>query len=243
MTTAIRRSGKASRLHRGALRLRLALPWLGLAACVAFGAAGAARAATYKWVDEKGVIHYTDKAPPEQIEKATVLDKQARPVKQIDPPLSAEQRAAKEAEEARRAAVARAAEEAARKDRALLQSFTSEGEIELSKNRALATIDNQIQSTSAYIVQLNKRKVDADARRKALGDKPVPADLEREIANVDSELKKQEDLIASKKRESAQVTARYDADAVRWRELKAQSDAAALAAANATPARPPLTKK
>ena len=30
----------------------------------------AARAATYKWVDEKGVVHYTDKIPPEAVNKA-----------------------------------------------------------------------------------------------------------------------------------------------------------------------------
>ena len=51
-----------------------------------------ARAATYKWVDEKGVTHYTDKMPTEAAGKgSTVLDKQARPVKKIDPALTPEQ--------------------------------------------------------------------------------------------------------------------------------------------------------
>jgi len=41
-------------------------------------------AGTYKWTDEQGTIHYSDKAPPETPTKgATVLDKQARPVKRI----------------------------------------------------------------------------------------------------------------------------------------------------------------
>lgn len=209
----------------------------------ALAGTGDAHAATYKWVDEKGVVHYTDKLPTEQVNKAsTVLDKQARPLKQIDPPLTPEQRAAKEAEDERKRASAKLTDEAARKDRALLQSFTSESEIELSKKRALGTIENQIQSSTAYMAQLNKRKADAESRKKALGDKPVPADLERETAAVDSELRKQEELITAKRRESAQVIARYDADAVRWRELKAISDANAAAAGNAQPrSSPPAT--
>ena len=40
---------------------------------VAFGFAGAARGATYKWVDEKGVIHYTDKIPPEASDKGRTV--------------------------------------------------------------------------------------------------------------------------------------------------------------------------
>lgn len=211
--------------------LRIALPALALA--IILGVAGNARAATYKWVDEKGVVHYTDRIPPEQVNKSsTVLDKQARPVKQIDPPPTQEQRAAKEVEEERRKTTTKAMEEAARRDRALLQSFTSESEIELSKSRALSTIESQIISTQAYIVQLNKRKSDAEARKKALGDKPVPVELERELATIESELKKQDELIVVKKKEMAQVSAKYDADYVRWRELKAISDANAAATMN-----------
>ena len=211
--------------------LRLALPALALT--IFLGLPTPARAATYKWVDEKGVVHYTDKIPPEQVNKAsTVLDKQARPLQKIEPPPTPEQRAAKEAEEERRKTLNKAMEEAARRDRALLQSFTSESEIELSKNRALATLDNQVISTQAYLAQLGKRKAEVEGRKKALGDKPVPETLERELTTIDAEMKKQEELIVQKKRESAQVSAKYDADYVRWRELKAISDANAAASNN-----------
>jgi len=42
---------------------------LALAAAIAVGVP-VAFAATYKWVDEKGVVHYTDKLPPDQVDKA-----------------------------------------------------------------------------------------------------------------------------------------------------------------------------
>src|SRR5205823_3188528 len=64
-----------------------------------------ARAAptTYKWVDDKGVVHYTDKIPPEAINKANVqLDKQGVPIKRTEPAPTLEQRKAKADEEAQR---------------------------------------------------------------------------------------------------------------------------------------------
>ena len=51
----------------------------------------------YKWTDEKGVVHYTDKAPDAR--GGTVLDKQGRQVRTIEAPLTAEQARARQAEE------------------------------------------------------------------------------------------------------------------------------------------------
>lgn len=220
--------------------------WVGAAAAsvaIAFGLSGAARAATYKWVDEKGVVHYTDKIPTDAVNKgSTVLDKQARPVKRIDPALTPEQRRAREAEEEQKRIAAKAHEEVARRDRALVASYTTEAEIELAKSRALATIDGQLDSARAYSVQLDKRKVELDKRRQALGDQPIPAALERELEGNKSELAKTGALIDQKQKERAATVARYDADKVRWRELKAIAEANAAAtsahtAADATPAR------
>jgi hypothetical protein len=203
-----------------------------LVAAAALAFAGAALAETYKWVDEKGVVHYTDKMPPEQVNKAaTVLDKQARPIKQIEPPPTPAQRAARDAEEQRTLALAKEREAADRKDRALMQSFTSPEEIELSKSRAVATIDGQLQSAHAYIAQLGKRREEVEARRVSYGSKPVPESLEREIASIDVEVQKQNDLVIAHQQERAQTIARYDAFGVRWRALKAEADAKAAGGA------------
>jgi hypothetical protein len=173
---------------------------VGAAVCVQ------ARAATYKWVDEKGVTHYTDKMPAEAAGKgSTVLDKQARPVKKIDPALTPEQYRAREAEEERKRADARLSEETARRDRALTSSYTTEAEIELARTRQLATIDGQIDSAQAYSTSLRKRKDELD-KRKAV-DKQVPVALERELESTESELAKQLRLIEQKQAERTAVNA------------------------------------
>jgi len=217
------------------------MPLACLALAALFLLSPAVRAATYKWVDDQGVVHYSDKMPPEAINKGSVeLNKQGIPIKKNDPALTPEQRRAREAEDERARQEAKVREDIQRKDRALLQSFTTESEIDLSKKRALATIEGQVQSAQAYVVTLTKRKEETAGRVAALGDKPVPPSLEREVASVNEELEKQADLIATKRTEIVAVTARYDAAKQRWRELRTiaetESAAAAAPAAVAAPA-------
>ena len=185
-----------------------------------------ARAATYKWVDEKGVVHYTDKIPSEAVNKgSTMLDKQARPVKKIEPAATAEQLRAREVEEENRRLLAKANEEIARRDRALLSSYTTEGEIDLARSRALGTIDAQIDSSIAYTQSLTKRREDLEKQKAKYTNSVIPVALERELEGNDSELEKTAALIDQKRRERAAVVARYDADRGRWRELRSIADA------------------
>jgi flagellar biosynthesis chaperone FliJ len=229
------RSGQGARPGPAPAFAASVLAGLMLAATVL--SAPAVRATTYKWVDDQGVVHYTDKMPPEAINKGnTELNKQGVPIKKTEPALTPEQRRAKEAEDERAQQAAKVREEIARKDRALLQSYTTESEIELSKKRALGTIDAQMQSAQAYVTTLNKRKDEIQARIAALNGKPAPPNLEREVTSVNEELEKQADLITTKRKEIAVVTARYDADKQRWRELRQIAEAEAETA-NAAPAK------
>lgn len=191
-----------------------------LAAAAVLAGTSPARAATYKWVDEKGAVHYTDKLPPEAVDKASVeLNKQGIPVKKTEKSLTVEQRRAMAVEDERQREVAKQQEEVARRDRALLSSYTSEAEIDLARNRGLQTINSVISSTQAFSEQLNKRKADVEARKAELKGKPVPATLDRELESIDAELARQADLVAQKKRETTAIVAKYDADKQRWREL------------------------
>ena len=223
-------------------RAARAIVWLGVAVSVVL--APAVCAATYKWVDDQGVVHYSDKLPPEAINKGSVeLNKQGVPVKRNDPALTPEQRRVHDAEEERARQAARIREEIQRKDRALLQTYTNEAEIDLSKKRALGTIEGQMQSAQAFTVTLNKRKQEITTRIAAFGDKPKPASIDTELTNVNDEIAKQEDLIATKRKEVIAVTARYDADKRRWQELRTIAESEATAANNAGPTIPTATKK
>lgn len=223
---------------------RTKLGYLVLSAALAAGGT-LAHAATYKWVDEKGTVHYTDKIPPEAVEKSNVqLDKQGRAVKQTDAAPTAEQKRAKAEAEAREKQLAKERELVERRDRALLSTYTMESEIDLARRRALSTIDQQIQSSTAYSAQLSKRKDELVAKKAAAKGEPVPPVLERELVNLDTELARQADLVAAKQKEVLLVNVRYDADLKRWRELRAATEAQMNATANkAAPAKATTAQK
>jgi chromosome segregation ATPase len=203
---------------------------LALAVLVAATVAAPSRATTYKWVDEKGVVHYTDKIPADAVNKgSTVLDKQARPVKKIDPALTPEQVRAREADEEQRRVAARLAEEVARRDRALVASYTTESEIDLARTRSLQTIDAQIDSAQSYVASLRKRRDELEKRKAALAGQQAPVALERELEGTNEELAKQARLLELKQSERAAVITKYDADKLRWRELRAISEASEAA--------------
>ena len=210
-----------------------------VALCATIFVAGTATAAgLYTWTDDQGEVHYSDKAPPEMPTKgAAVLDKQGRQVKKIDPPLSPEAIKAKADEDERQRALAKARDDQARKDKALMQSYTSENEIDLARNRALTTIDTQIKSAQAYSTDLARRQKDIAKRKESYGSKPIPIELQRESEGVDAELSRQTILIRQKQEEQAMVTAKYDTIKQRWREILADQERARVAAAAAEAAK------
>jgi len=198
---------------------------------LALCAAGSASAATYKWVDDQGVVHYSDKVPPEAVSKgATVLDKQGRPTKKIEPAPTPEQIKAKAAAEEQQRELAKSLEAQARRDRAIMQSYTDEAEIDIARNRALATIDTQIKSAQGYSTELTRRQQELKRKKAGYGDKPVPIELERELNTVDVELSRQISLVKQKTEEIGAVNAKYDADKQRWREIKSDPQRSAAAA-------------
>jgi len=180
-----------------------------------------AAAGMYKWTDDKGVVHYSDQMPPEEVNKGTVLlDRQGRQVKKIEPAPTAAELKAKADEEELQKASARIREAKARKDLALLHSYSNEQEIDIARNRAISAIEGQIKSADTYSADLTRRKQEIEKQMAASAGKPVPFALENEVSTLTEELGRQTRLIAQKKDELATINARYDADKQRWRDIR-----------------------
>lgn len=187
---------------------------------------GPVQAKLYKWVDEKGVVHYTDTMPPDMVNKgSTELSKQGVQIKKTDPATSPENRRARETEEERLRQEAKDQQEAARRDRALLDSYTSEQDIDLAKNRSLKTVEQALQSAQAYIDQLTKRKDAILTKRADPKDKAPAGATERDLARIEDDLARQTELVVRKRAEMTTLIAKYDGDRERWRAAKARADA------------------
>ncbi len=199
-----------------------------MAVCVAMPAGAAS---LYKWTDDQGAVHYSDQLPADAMNKGSVVfDKQGRPIKKIDPALTPAQLKAKEAEDERLRATAKAQEDKARRDSALLHSYTSEEEIDFARSRALTAIESQLKSAEEYAGELSHRQLELQKQKEAFAGKALPQKLENELATIDEELARQAKVLAQRKADYAALSAKYDIDKQRYREIKAEYQKA-----NATP--------
>ena len=204
------------------------VPRLGLLALLLLGAAvmtftTKAHGALYKWTDERGIIHYSDKMPADAVNRASAeLNRDGLTVRKTEQARTVTPRAMprNDSEEQLARAAERAKLLAARRDRALLESYTSETEIDLARTRAVATIEGQIQSAEAFIAQMQKRRAELDAKQSTYSPRPVPDEIKREIESIDEEIARQMNYIKARQNESATVAARYESDKQRFRELR-----------------------
>jgi hypothetical protein len=156
---------------------------------------------TYRCTAKDGKKYYGSSVPP-QCTGVVVeqLSASGTVMKRIDPQASADERAKKEAEEVERRKQAALAKEQARRDQALLATYSSEKDVEDMRRRALE--DNQ------RLAEQIETKIAGLKERTAKGD-----------AAAGTELSMQENLLDSKKKEAQAINAKYDDDRKRYREL------------------------
>jgi len=164
----------------------------------------AAQAQSYRCVGSDGKKYYGSSVPPQCVGRPIEeLNNQGMVVKRQDAAATADERAKKEADEAdmkKRAAVAK---EQGRKDNALLASYTSEKDIEAARARALEGVQKQTAEVEERIAALKKRR-----------DTP-----NQDVKAIDVDLRAQEGLLASKRKEMGAINARYDEDKKRYIEI------------------------
>jgi hypothetical protein len=210
----------------------------GIAASLLLALSPVWAAKLYKWTDENGTVHYSDKLPPEAVEKAhQEMNSQGVTTKSI----KREKTAAEKQEEA----VAQAAAEAEKKrveeleaqqrarDEILLNTFTTERDLLLAREDRITSIDSIINLTVSNNTNLEQQATDTRARieaAKAAG-KEVPENLVKQLENLDGQLSKNRNFIDIKRDERIKLEQQFDRDLKRYRELKGSS--AELAAQDA----------
>lgn len=194
------------------------------AVLTALGAAGIAHAAKtlYKWVDDKGQTHYTETIPPEAVNKgSTELDRRGRQLKQNQAaPKPEEIKTAQDQAEQRKIDEKKAYEQH-RRDNALMNTYTSEAEIETARERNLSAPTAMIKGLEPRIKVVQTRfdglKRNADALVKA--GKPVPEVAKEDLAAAERELELINAEYKAKQAEIQRISDKYAADKVRYREL------------------------
>lgn len=175
----------------------------------------------YKWVDDKGVTHYGETIPPEYANKdRTELNKEGRAVKKEEV-LTPEERRASDQADTKKHAEEEAALERKRRDKALVNTYSNEKEIDLARTRNLQQVEARIEGISSQLKMadgnlLNFQK-EIDRYNKA--GKTIPASLQEDLNEAQKRLEKLQQDLEKAKAERAALNARYDADKARYKEL------------------------
>jgi Domain of unknown function (DUF4124) len=179
------------------------------------------RAELFKWVDDKGVTHYGDRIPPEYAKQGnTQLDKRGVTVRKIDPALTPEQRRAQQDEAERLKQALKQAEAQQRQDLALINTYSSEEEIDLARDRRVAQIDQIVLQAQHQSAELEKRTTTAAQELKRAKTPSAKALADEESAALAKRTAAMRAAIAKLNTDREEVIARFDQDKLRFREIK-----------------------
>ena len=177
---------------------------------------------TYRCVGKDGKKYYGQTIPDACLGRPLeLINKQGLVVKRIDLEGEEKARLAKEAEAEKKREAELAEKDSVRRTRALLATYTSEKDIEDSRNRDLRNHDKGVQEVQKRIEDIKKRQQQFQkelALFNEAGKGSPPARLKEEITNAEIDLKAAQSLLEAKKKESQAINARYDDDKRRYQE-------------------------
>ena len=183
-------------------------------------AAPPALAKTYKCKDAKGTTYYTQTPPRECLGKEMdELSTQGTVVKKNEGMLSPAQIAEREAEEKRKKEEALAAQEEKRKNRALLNTYSNEKDIEEGRQRALKQVEQAQKDIQKRIAESQARAKKLESEKEFYLKKQMPKKLQDDIKNNEIDMKVQQGALEAKEKEIGEINAKYDEDKRRYHEL------------------------
>lgn len=182
----------------------------------------------YKWVDDKGVVHYGDSVPPEYANKEkNVLNNQGVKVGVEEGEISPERRAEmkRQAEQAAQDQAKRV--EIEKRDKMLLETYLSVQDIEDLRDRRLELLESQIKVTELYLANLRKRLV--GLQEEANNYKPyttredapqVPENLALDLSRTARSINLYEQTLSTTRNDQQNLRNAFDSDIRRFKELK-----------------------
>jgi len=186
----------------------------------------------YKWVDENGEVRYSDRLPPQQSGKqhqqlnsqGVVLSTQEKAKSSDELAAEAEAKRKIEADEAEAARLKAIQDQ---QDRVLLLTYTSADEIMHAREDRIAVIDsvigliqNSVETTQEKLDRLNK-----SAERNYLSKNlEVPGGLAQKIEFLERKIANRNAQLEAKLSDKAKINEKYEADLLRFQELKSASN-------------------
>ncbi len=183
---------------------------------------------TYRWVDKNGVTQFGDTVPPEYADRdRDILNRQGVRVGFEEGEITPEERAVIEERQAAEDQRRQAALAVARRDRMLLQAYSTVSDIEDLRNRRLELLESQIKVTELYLGNLRKRLVGLQEEAsvyKPYTTRPeapqIPENLALDISRTAGSINVYEQTLSRTRAGQRALRVSFDNDIARFKELK-----------------------
>ena len=184
-------------------------------------ATGTAQATMYRWVDGNGRVHYSD-TPPMTFQQSggAEMSKQGNVIKRTQSEAERRAEAERQVEQQR---IQKEQQKQAQLDRALTQTYTTEAEIDLARDRALEHHKLAINGA-----EIRGKAVDAnlaELKTRIAGieksGRPVSPSLKEQLNQANRESQELKRIIQTNQEAMVKVREKYDADKARFIELTA----------------------
>lgn len=174
-----------------------------------------------KCQDASGNWHYGDNAAEECAKsRITEIDQRGIKVKEREAPLTPDELKARESERSRAEEDKRHADEQARRDRLLLETYENEEGIVRARDERAKYVENSIRVNEELSKNLRNNLAQLKGQVPAGQSAPAGSKLAADITRIEAQLTRYEAASAELRKELANLRMRYDADLARYRELK-----------------------
>jgi hypothetical protein len=169
---------------------------------------------TYRWVDEKGKVHYGDTLPAKQTGLGHAeLDKQGRLLQDVKRNrLSVQEQQLQDEEQERQERALRQSTQQQRRDKALISTYANVKEIEQARVRAQELESNKLKS-------LQTRREEAVNRLKGLAASKNNPNMTKHLEAASLEVETLNKAIAKQDQDMADLNKRFDSDIARYKQL------------------------
>jgi hypothetical protein len=177
----------------------------------------------YRWVDEQGVVHYTDQIPPTQVDKGhTSLSDKGVPLETVPPAQTLDELKREQELKRLRAEQERLLEQQRAADRVLLSSFRSVDDLIMARDGKLASVDvvigvarGNIRREQERLAQLRSEAADLER-----AGRPIPPHMDEGIAKTERAIRDAYTSIVERERQKEEIRVAFDRDHKRFRQLK-----------------------
>lgn len=177
----------------------------------------------YRWVDRDGKVHYSDSVPPEAVDQEReTLNEQGMTVDRVDRALTADERAAQEAELAEAERARQAKEEQDKQDAILLGAYASAADLERSFKERFDLVEQTIESGRIGIRSQEKSLAEmlAHAAELERNGKPTGQQIHDSIMAARKQVAQQREFLSKREAERDALQVEFEATQARYRALK-----------------------